>query len=226
MVSRGKRQRRCLEGVSNWSLAQSVPGALSQRRQKGLRLEAPLPAPKTQRRACPSVLTFQRRSVPPLSLGTPGTPAPSACTPTPTQPHRNLCYETGSSRCQPSPLALGCLSLGAGEEGSHPHWKGQGRLFRGLPFGPWGPGTPRGPCTGPLQRGRGGGVRGALGCLDLRCCSLRLVPSSAPFLLPNPVFLQTTVPFISSGVRWVLVPQKFSTGPGSRLVASKQPRGA
>ena len=74
MVSRVKGQKaEKVPGRDLKLVSGPVPGALSQRRQKGLRFEAPLPAPKTQRRACPSVLTFQRRSVPPLSLGTPGT---------------------------------------------------------------------------------------------------------------------------------------------------------
>lgn len=56
------------------------------------------------------------------------------------------------------------------------------------------------PTCYPLQRERSGGGD-TLGCLDLRCCSLRLPPSLARFFLPNPVFLQTTVPFISPVVR-------------------------
>lgn len=70
-----------------------------------------------------------------------------------------------------------------------------GRLSRGLPFGPWGPGTP----WGALHVTRDGGW-GALGHLDLRHSILAPVPSLAPhayfeFLSS---FLQTSIPFFSS----------------------------
>ena len=223
MVSRVKGQNA--EKMPGWGLrlvSVLVPWALSQRSRKGLRLEGPLlPRPRESSALCPA---FPKVFRPILPLGTPGTPSCAALpvsAPTPTQPQRTSATKQDLPDASLALLALGRSSLGAGEEGSHPPWQGQAGYSGGCPLVP-GPRLSLGALTcDPLQRERAGGGD-TLGCLDLRRCSLRLPPSLAPFFLPNPVFLQTTVPFIRPVVRQGPCSQTVSSGPGSGLGASSK----
>ena len=201
-MSRVKGQNA--EKMPGWGLrlvSVLVPWALSQRSRKGLRLEGSLlPRPRESSALCPA---FPKVFRPILPLGTPGTPSCVALpvsAPTPTQPQRTSATKQDLPDASLALLALGRSSLGAGEEGSHPPRQGQAGYSGGCPLVP-GPRLSLGALTcDPLQRERAGGGD-TLGCLDLRRCSLRLPPSLAPFFLPNPVFLQTTVHFIRPVVR-------------------------
>lgn len=87
-------------------------------------------------------------------------------------------------------------------------WQDLGQLFRGLPFGPWGPDT----ACGSLHVTHDGVEVGAQ-AVDLRYSILRPVPSSAThsFFGCLSSFLQTVIPFSSSvGFRWVLLPTPAS----------------
>lgn len=105
------------------------------------------PSAKTQRELCP--LSGLSKGVPSHpSSGHPWHPQLRglACQcahayPTP----ENLCYKTGSSRCQPSPISSGPLQPGSRGGGELPSPAGPGWLFRGLPFGPWAEAFPGGP---------------------------------------------------------------------------------
>lgn len=122
------------------------------------------------------------------------------CSRTPTRCQRTSATKQDLPDASPVLLALGLPSLGAGEEGSHSPWQGQAGYSRGCPLVPGLRLSLGAPTCDPLQRERAGG-EDTLGCLDLRRCSLRLPPSLAPFFFPNPVFLRTTILFISPVVR-------------------------
>lgn len=117
------------------------------------------PSAKTQRELCP--LSGLSKGVPSHpSSGHPWHPqlrGPACqCThayPTP----ENLCYKTGSSRCQPSPISSGPLQPGSRGGGEPPSLARPGWLFRGLPFGPWAEAFPGGPYLWPTAAGEGWG---------------------------------------------------------------------
>lgn len=154
-MSRAKGQNA--EKVPGWGLrlvSGLVPWAPSQRSRKGLRLEAPLlPRPRESLSplSCLSkgVLSHPSSGHPWHSqLRGPACPCSHAY-PTP----ENLCYKTGSSRCQPSPISSGPLQPGSRGGGEPPSLAGPGWLFRGLPFGPWAEAFPGGPYLLPTAAG-------------------------------------------------------------------------
>lgn len=116
-----------------------------------------LPSCQDPERAWPSVLPFQRCSVPAFLWAPLAPPAARPCLSLLPRLPNPICYKTGSSRCQPSPISSGPPQPGSRGGGEPPSLAGPSWLFRGLPFGPWAEALPGGPYLLPTAAGEGWG---------------------------------------------------------------------
>ena len=102
-------------------------------------------------------LPFQRCSVPAFLWAPLAPPAARPCLSLLPRLPNPICYKTGSSRCQPSPISSGPPQPGSRGGGEPPSLAGPSWLFRGLPFGPWAEALPGGPYLLPTAAGEGWG---------------------------------------------------------------------